>query len=125
MVESDNFDEVDDGSDDGPVLPLCLECMMPVDPLDYYCSNCGQACNYLTQYIPFVNIRWSVNFYVKMCRQIWSREVSIVGRIFRLFMIIWFFPLVLIVMPFRKKSKVENVSETDEQRTADDEGDDS
>lgn len=126
MADFDNIDEADDGEDDGPVTPICLECMMPVDPSDYYCSICGGAVNKYTQYLPFVNIQWMINFWVKMWEQLWSREVSIVGRIFRLFMIIWFFPLVLIVMPFRKKKKTENATEPDgEQRAADDEGDDS
>jgi hypothetical protein len=125
MVDFENIDEVDDVADDGPITPICLDCMMPVEPSDYYCSNCGEACNKLTQYIPFVNIQWMVNFWVKMWEQLWSREVSVVGRIFRLFMIIWFFPLAMLVLPFRKRNKTENASATDdEQQAADNEGDD-
>jgi len=107
MVDTVNVDEGaggDGGEDvtaDIPSVkstPLCLECMEPVDPYSYYCDNCGQATNGLTQYLPFVNIRWTVNFYVKVCRQVWSRDVSIFGRFVRLLVIIMSWPILLIVM---------------------------
>ena len=65
---------------EGAEVPLCLGCMEPVDPLSYYCSKCGEASNQLTQYIPFVNIRWAARIWGRAWRQVWSRDVSIWGR---------------------------------------------
>jgi len=123
MVDADSFDEVENGEEvhvDGPDTPLCLECMKPVDPNSYYCPNCGAATGALTEYLPFVNIQWSVRFYVKMCRQIWSREVSVFGRLVRLLVLVVTWPMLLILLvllPFMKTDK------SDEEVVADDEQD--
>ena len=113
MVDAEKIDSVADCGDDdqSSAGPVCLECMLPVDPSEYYCVNCGDASNRLTQYIPFVNIQWAVHFWVKMYRQVWSSEISVVGRIFRLFMIVWFVPYVLIELPFTKPWK-KNAADT-------------
>ena len=63
--------------------PLCIKCLQPVDPLDYYCPHCGEATGQLTPYIPFVNIPWQVGFWGRMWRQLWSRDISLAGRLFR------------------------------------------
>ncbi|MBN1507047.1 MAG: hypothetical protein JW955_09385 [Sedimentisphaerales bacterium] len=76
--------------------PLCLRCLRPVDPHAYYCPNCGEATGQLTPYIPFVNIPWQVDIWGQMWRQVWSPRVSIPGRIFRLLMIVWNVPILLV-----------------------------
>ena len=121
MVDAESFDEVENSEEvhvDGPDVPLCLECMKPVDPNSYYCPNCGGATGALTQYLPFVNIRWSVNWGVKLCRQIWSREVSIFGRLVRLLVLVVTWPMLLvllILLPFTRTGKSDEVITDDEQ----------
>ena len=77
-------------------IPLCIKCLRPVDPLNYYCPHCGEATGQLTPYIPFVNILWQTGIWGRMWRQLWSRDISSAGRLFRLFMIIFFVPAMLI-----------------------------
>jgi hypothetical protein len=77
-------------------MPLCLRCLRPVDPRAYYCPYCGQATGQLTPYLPFINIPWEVGIWGQMWRQVWSPRVSIPGRIFRLLLIVWNVPVLLI-----------------------------
>jgi len=77
-------------------IPLCIKCLRPVDPLNYYCPHCGEATGQLTPYIPFVNIPWQAGIWGRMWRQLWSRDISLAGRLFRLFMIMFFVPVMLI-----------------------------
>lgn len=104
--QENHFDE-DEISDQA--VPLCLGCMQPVDPYTYYCPNCGEAVNGLTQYIPFVNIRWQVGLYGKLARQLWSKDVSLAGKVFRVFIIIVCMPLLLLLLlPFMWSKIKEN-----------------
>ncbi len=89
-VETDRQEHPED-----PV-PLCLHCLEPVDPLAHYCPQCGEAVGQLTPYIPFVNIRWSTQIWSRMWQQTWSRQTSILGRVFRLLVIVWFVPVLLV-----------------------------
>jgi hypothetical protein len=77
--------------------PLCLNCMRPVPPQAYYCPHCGEATGGLTTYLPFVNIPWQTRIWGHAWRQVWSGNVSIPGRVFRLLMILWQVPILLIV----------------------------
>jgi hypothetical protein len=77
--------------------PLCLRCLRPVDPRAYYCPYCGEATGQLTPYLPVVNIPWETGIWGRMWRQVWSRDVSIPGRLFRLFMILWNVPILLMI----------------------------
>jgi len=72
----------------GEGMPVCPRCFQPVDPVNYYCPNCAETTGQLTPFIPFVNIPWAANFWGRMWRQVWSSDVSVPGRIFRLLMII-------------------------------------
>ncbi len=91
--------EMTKGDSDG--TPVCVKCFRQIDPLLYYCSNCGEASGQFTQYIPFVNIRWQASVWKRMWRQIWSSNVSIPGRVFRFLMIIWNAPIMLIGLIFQ------------------------
>ncbi len=76
--------------------PLCLNCLQPVNPLHHYCPHCGRAVGQLTPIMPYESIRWQVDIWGKMWRQLWSREISFTGKLFRLFMIIWNVPIMLV-----------------------------
>lgn len=43
----------------------------------------------------------------RMWRQLWSRNVSLPGRLLRLFMIVWAAPILLIGLLFRGRHKPE------------------
>ena len=120
-MESENLDERDfleEGDVDqvtGEATPVCLSCMQPVDPLGYYCPNCGGVSGQFTEYLPFVNIRWGASVWGRMWRQIWSRDISIIGRLFRFIMVIWQVPLMLIGLLFmgRKKNQLSRPDDED------------
>jgi predicted amidophosphoribosyltransferase len=97
--------------------PLCLRCLRPADPLTYYCPHCGEATGQLTPYIPFVNIAWQTRIWGRMWRQVWSRKVSVPGRLFRLFLIVYYAPVLLtglIFRPSQKTERTEHPSDADE-----------
>ena len=80
--------------------PLCLKCLTPCEPLQYYCSVCdsNDAINPLTPYIGFVNIRFNYGIFITMWRKIWyERDTSGIGRLFYLFMVAVFVPVFIIV----------------------------
>ena len=97
-------------------MPLCLNCLHLVDPLFHYCPYCGEATGQLTPYIPFLNIPWQARIWGRMWQQLWSREVSVAGKLFRLFMIILNVPMMLIgVIPklWHRRQKEEGNKVTD------------
>ncbi len=86
-------------------VPLCLRCLRPVDPLAHYCPHCGEATGQLTPYIPYVSIPWETRIWGQMWRQLWSRDVSIAGRLLRLFVIVWGAPVLLIGLIYQRRHK--------------------
>jgi hypothetical protein len=100
-MESEPTEERDVTKETADGTPVCIRCFKPIDPLSHYCPNCGEATGQLTQYLPFVNIPWQASVWGRMWRQVWSCEISFPGRIFRLFMIIWNVPIMLIGLFFR------------------------
>jgi len=94
--------------ENGVETPVCLRCFQPVDPVAHYCPNCGAATGTFTHYLPFVNIRWQASVWGQAWRQMWSRDVSLPGRLFRLFMIVWNVPVMLIGVLFPPKRATEN-----------------
>jgi len=76
--------------------PLCLNCLRSVNPLYHYCPHCGRAVGQLTPIMPYESIRWQADIWGKMWRQLWSREISFAGKLFRFFMIIWNVPIMLV-----------------------------
>ena len=99
-MESENI-EKKEIVEEGDGTPVCIVCMRPIDPLAHYCPNCGEASGQFTKYLPFVNLRWQASVWGKIWRQIWSRDVSIPGRLFRFIMIVWCVPIMLIGLLFR------------------------
>ena len=96
------------GGEDGAEVPVCIRGFRPVDPLAHYCPNCGAATGQLTHYLPFVNIRWQASVWGQAWRQIGYRDVSIPGRLFRLLMIVWNAPIMLIGLLFRSNDTKES-----------------
>lgn len=90
--------EVENNESEGQAeeIPLCLNCLHPVDPLAHYCPNCGRAVGQYTPIMPYESIRWQVDIWGKIWNQLWSKEVSLAGKLFRLLMIIWNVPIMLI-----------------------------
>jgi len=110
-------DKLDPEVDVGEGTPVCIRCFRPADPLAHYCPNCGAATGQFTHYLPFINIRWQASVWGQAWRQLWSREVSVPGRLFRLFMIVWNVPIMLLGLLFKSSREiVNNQSENDEQK---------
>ena len=95
-MESQNTDaeNAEQTQDDG--TPVCLRCCRPIDPLAHYCSYCGEASGKFTTYLPYECIPWEARIYGQMWHQVWSNDVSILGRIFRFLFLVWFCPFILI-----------------------------
>lgn len=106
-MESNSTNESDIPEDESNGSPVCIQCFRPVNPLDHYCPNCGGATGQFTHYLPFVNIRWQASVWGQAWRQIWYREVSIPGRLFRFLMIVWNVPIMLIGLLFRSNQESE------------------
>ena len=77
-------------------IPLCLNCIQPVNPLQHIYPHCGRAVGQLTPLMPYESIRWQVDIWGKMWRQIWTNETSLAGKLMRLLMIAWRVPVMLI-----------------------------
>lgn len=105
MVEDDARTE--EAEDQGPETPVCLRCLQPVEPTAHYCPNCGEATGQLTSYLPLESVPWQTRIWGQMWRQLWSRNVSIPGRLFRLFVIVWGAPILLIGLLFHPRQQVD------------------
>jgi hypothetical protein len=59
-------------------IPLCPNCLEPVEPRSYYCPNCGStdAVNPLTTYMPWESIRFEYGGYGKLWRIMMRRSKS-------------------------------------------------
>jgi len=99
--------EYEEPDNSGEGTAVCIRCFQPVDPLAHYCSHCGEATGRFTHYIPFVNIPWMTRIWGQVWRQIWSRDVSLPGRTFRLFMVVWKAPVMLIGLLFKSPQEPE------------------
>ena len=89
-------DHVEADAPAGKEVPLCLNCLEPVDPLDHVCPHCGGAVGQLTPYLPFEGIRWEAGIWGRMWRQAWEKKTPFIGRVFRLLVIVWFVPVLLV-----------------------------
>ena len=102
--------KVDNGisQEEGGESPVCIRCFRPVDPVAHYCPNCGAATGQLTHYLPVESIRWQASVWGQAWRQIRYRDVSLAGRLFRLLMVVWNVPIMLIGLLFRSTDKAED-----------------
>jgi len=93
-------EQADDDFIPDDARPLCLKCLTPCEPLQYYCHNCDcdDAINPLTPYIGFVNIRFNYGIFLTMWRKLWhDKNTFIINRLLYLFMIAMFVPVFLII----------------------------
>ena len=107
--------EHEDPKDASEGTPVCIRCFRPVDPLAHYCPHCGQASGQLTPYIPYLSIPWETRIWGQVWRQIWSRDVSWPGRVFRLFMIVWNVPFMLIGLLFGSGQEPQKERQDDDE----------
>jgi len=99
--------EHEEPDDSGDGTPVCIRCFRPVDPIAHYCPHCGEATGQFTQYLPYESIPWLTGVWGQVWRQIWSRDVSLAGRAFRLLMVVWGAPVILIGLLFRPRQRPE------------------
>jgi hypothetical protein len=104
-MEPEPTEERESPDDQGEGTPVCIKCFQPVNPLANYCANCGGATGNFTHYLPFTNIRWQASVWGQAWRQIGSRDISMPGRLFRLFMVLWYAPIMLIGLLFKSGQK--------------------
>ena len=105
-------ERVDDEFIPADARPLCLKCLKPCHPLQYYCDKCdsNNVINPLASYMPFVRIR----FWCGFCGDMWlkllyDKEASIILRSLCLFLTIAWAPILIIVgFPLFLIEKIEN-----------------
>ena len=86
---------------EGDALPLCLGCLSPATPLQYYCDKCScdDAINPLTPYIGFVNIRFNYGLYCTLWRRLWhDRDMKIWLKYFSLLLLFFIFPFPMLLV---------------------------
>ena len=103
--------------EDTEEVPVCIRCFRPVDPVAHYCPHCGAATGTFTHYLPCVNIPWQASVWGQTWRQMRSPDISWAGRLFRLFMIVWNVPVMLIGVLFRSERQTELCPSLDDERT--------
>jgi len=103
---------VDDEFIPADAWPICLKCLKPCHPLQYYCDKCdsNNVINPLASYMPFVRIRFWCGFCGKMWRVVlYDKEASIILRLLCLFLTFAFAPILIIVgFPLFIIGKIEN-----------------
>jgi hypothetical protein len=81
-------------------LPLCLNCIRPVSPLDHYCPHCGQSVGQLTPYLPYEGIWFNAGMWGKLWDRLWYKNVDTVARkCFFFFLILIGTPILLLALP--------------------------
>jgi hypothetical protein len=91
--------ESESGDISEEATPLCLNCLRPCNPYDYYCSNCdsNDTVNPLAAYLPFVQIRYNYGFFGKVWRKIWyGKETADIIKILYLSFLALYVPFFLI-----------------------------
>jgi len=101
--DSPYWGELEDQQLTDDAVPICLQCLQPCNPLDYYCTNCGsnEPITPLASYMPYVDLRFRFGMIGKLWRTTWHRDTSMVMRVLYicLFMVtMWAF--LLIGLPF-------------------------
>ena len=106
---------------DPDTLPLCLKCLSPATPLQYYCDKCtgDDVINPLTPYIGFVNIRFNCGMYCTLWRRLWyDSNMKTWLKTFSLLLLIIIFPfpillVSLFLIAFEKDDKYKLVGQTE------------
>jgi len=85
-------EQVDDDFIPDDAMPLCLKCLTPCHPLQYYCDNCdsNEVVNPLASYMPFVRIRFNIGMLGRLgYRVLYDKDISIILRVILLFLLIF------------------------------------
>ena len=93
-------EQFDDDFIPADAQPVCMKCLRPCHPLQYYCDKCdsNDAINPLTPYIGFVNIRFNYGIFLTMWRRIFhDRDTSAATRLFYLCMLTMFVPIIMVM----------------------------
>jgi hypothetical protein len=63
-------EQVDDDFIPADAQPVCMKCLRPCHPLQYYCDKCdsNDVINPLASYMPIERIRFQCGFYGDMWR---------------------------------------------------------
>jgi hypothetical protein len=82
--------------------PLCVNCLKPVDPKQYYCPYCGsnEAINPLATYMPLVRIRHNYDIFITMWRKLWRGRIGSATIILFSFLTAVCVPIMLLGLPF-------------------------
>jgi len=80
--------------------PVCLQCLTPVDLLEYYCSNCGYASGQITPYLPYENIYYNYSAFCKLWKRLWYEKTSITMKIVGFALIVQHAPIMFVGIPF-------------------------
>lgn len=108
MADTDGVKSRATGGTPGGSSPLCPECLMPVDPVTFYCSNCGESASGASYYIPHCNYARQRRANEFMFRNIRSYDLPLLGWLIRLVLVIVslvFFPITLILIFFVRRGK--------------------
>jgi len=72
-----------------------------VDPLRYYCANCGWDTGQFTPYIEYINIRWMANAYGALWHKLWyDRKPNLAVKAGYFAFIVLCAPAMLAGLPF-------------------------
>lgn len=81
-------------------IPLCPQCMRPVNPNNYYCPHCGGATGTFTPYLPFVNIPFNTSVYWRVIDRTLGRRLGLAVLALLIFLMLFANPeLLLVVLP--------------------------
>jgi len=106
-----DFPTDSDGVISSDAQPICPKCLQPYEPPQDYCANCdsNEPLSLLAGYVPFVRIRFTAGVFGKMWRMVWGDEASMAVKVFLLFLIVLFAPIMLTVgLPLLLISKIKN-----------------
>ncbi len=97
-----NPDSANPGEDSAelPARPVCLHCLRPCDPLQFYCRHCDSSdvINPLASYMPFVRIRFECGFFGRAWRRLWyDQQASFTLRAACLLVVTLWAPIMLFV----------------------------
>ena len=90
--------------------PLCLKCLKPCHPLQYYCPYCdsNDVINPLTPYIAFVNIRFNYSIFLIMWHKTWyEKDTPMITRVTYLCLVLFYTPILFVIgLPFVLVDKI-------------------
>ena len=93
-------EQVDDDFIPADARPVCMKCLQPCHPLQYYCDKCdsNDVINPLASYMPIERIRLNCGIFLTMWQRVFhDRDTSAATRLSYLYMLTMFVPIILVV----------------------------